>query len=97
MLRDGALCLLRIAGAGGGFALVTVDGRDGSTREVRWFAGGIERARVLFAQLGREPNGALFPRRVLFWRVSPRVAATIVVDSRRLGPSLPEATFAPPL
>ena len=95
VVRDGALAVVRVPSPGG-YALVSLEPRDGAAREVRWFRGGdVERARVRFAEFQVE-NGARFPRVVLFWQSTPDEAATITVERRTLSPTLPTQTFTAP-
>ncbi|MEI8254460.1 MAG: hypothetical protein WCJ30_02185, partial [Deltaproteobacteria bacterium] len=91
----GALAVLR-APTAEGHALVTIETRDGTTREVRWFAGETERARVRFAEIAHGDDGVRWPRVVLFWQARPEVSATITVETRTVAPTLPAQTFAPP-
>jgi hypothetical protein len=93
-LDDGPLALVRVPSPGG-HAVVAVDTRDGALREVRWFARGVERARVRFAEFELQ-DGVRYPRVVLFWQHDPDVTSTITVEQRTVAPALPAQTFAPP-
>ena len=93
--RSGALAVLS-APSTEGHALVTIEPADGTTREVRWFTGDSERARVRFAEFERGDDGIRWPRVVLFWQAQPGVSSTITVESRTVSPTLPPATFAAP-
>jgi hypothetical protein len=80
-----------------GYALVTLDRRDGTEREVRWFdAHESERARVRFGEYESDDHGVRWPRVVLFWQADPAVSATITVENRTPHPTLPTTTFQPP-
>ncbi len=80
-----------------GYALVTLESRDGTEREVRWFGADThERARIRFADYQADEHGVRWPRVVLFWQAEPNVSSTITVESRTPSPTLPPQTFAPP-
>jgi hypothetical protein len=80
-----------------GHALVTLEVRDGTEREIRWFEGDQERVRVRFAEFEPDEHGVRWPRVVLFWQARPDVSATITVHTRTNAPTLPPQTFAPPI
>ena len=83
--------LARLPSAGG-YALVAFERPSGAVREVRWFASGVERARVRFIDLEMESSGVRFPRVVEFWQREPDVSSsTITVEHRTLSPSTPHA------
>ena len=95
VVSDGPLAVVR-APSGRDEALITFETHDGTTREVRWFVAGDERARVRFVDFVRASNGARFPRTVLFWQSHPDASATITAEQWRLSPTLPERTFTAP-
>jgi len=92
----GALAVVRTDG-GGRRTEITLETRDGTTREVRWWAAGRERMRVRFADFDAARGTPRFARTILFWQAEPAVTGTVRVEQHAMTPELPVSTFAEPI